>query len=137
MTLIEDDDVIQTFPADRADQAFREGILPGGARGDEDFADAHGRDAASEGITIDRVPIAEQIFGRRVVGEGVDHLAGRPRGGRVIGDIDMDESPAVVTKNDEAEEQTEGQRGDDEEIDGGDLFQVGLQEAAPSGRGAW
>jgi len=55
----------------------------------------------------------------------------------VIGDIDVGELPAVVTKNDEAEEQTEGQRGDHEEINTGDLFQVGLQEAAPSGRGSW
>jgi len=31
MTLIEDDDVVQAFAADRADQAFGEGILPGGA----------------------------------------------------------------------------------------------------------
>ncbi len=52
----------------------------------------------------------------------------------MIGDIEVDELPAVVTKNDEAEEQTEGQRGDHEEVDGSDLFQVGLQEAAPRGR---
>jgi len=55
----------------------------------------------------------------------------------VIGDTDVDEFPAVVAENDEAEEQAEGQRRDDEEIDGGDVFQVGLQEAAPRGRGSW
>ena len=42
----------------------------------------------------------------------------------------MDRFPAVVAQDDEPEEQTEGQGRDDKEIDGGDLTQVGLEEAA-------
>src|SRR3989454_10136034 len=137
MALIEDDDVVQALPADRADEPLREGILPGGAGGDADLADAHVCDSARELVTIDRVPIAKYIRGRRFIGKSVDHLACRPRGSRVGGDVDMDELAAIVAKHDEAEEQTEGQRWDHEEIDGGNLRQVGLQEAAPGGRGAW
>src|SRR5207247_368205 len=67
MTLIEDEDedVVQAFAADRADQALGEGILPGGARGDQDLADAHVCDSASELVTIDRVPIAAHVLGDR------------------------------------------------------------------------
>src|SRR5213083_2575112 len=134
MTLIEDDDVVQAFAADRADQAFGEGILPGGAGGDEDLTDSHLRDSASERVTIDRVPVAEQIFRSRLIGKGVDHLTCRPRGGRVGGDVDMDEVAAIVAEDEEGKEQAEGEGRDHEEIDGGDLAEMGLEEGAP-GRG--
>src|SRR5256885_7630387 len=74
MALIEDDDVVQALPADRADEPLREGILPGGAGGDADLADAHVCDSARELVTIDRVPIAKHIRGRRFIGKSVDHL---------------------------------------------------------------
>src|SRR2546428_1944240 len=134
MTLIEDDDVVQAFTADRADQAFGEGILPGGAWGDEDLVDSHVRDSASEVVTIDRVPIAEHIFGRRFIGKSVEHLASRPHGGWVGGDVDMDEVAAIVAEGEEDKEQAEGEGGDHEEIDGGDLAEMRLKEGAP-GRG--
>src|SRR3989442_11600324 len=132
MTLIEDEDVVQAFAADRADQALGEGIVPGGARGDQDLADAHVCDSASELVTIDRVPIAEQILGRRIIGKSVDHLACRPGGGRVVGDVDLDEFAAIVAEDDEGKEQAEGEGGAHEEIGGGDLGEMGLMEGAPS-----
>src|SRR3989442_6036128 len=117
MTLIEDDDVVQAFSADRADQAFGEGILLGGARGDEDLADAHVRDSASALVIIDRVPISEQILGRRFIGKSVEHLAGRRRGGRVVCDVDVDEFAAIVAEDDESKEQAESEGRDHEEIE--------------------
>src|SRR5207302_8816775 len=109
MTLIEDDDVVQAFAADRVDQAFGEGILAGGGRGDEGLTDSDSRDLASERVTIDRVPVAEQIFRRRLIGKGVDHPTCRPRGGRVGGDVDMDELAAIVAEDEESKEQAEGE----------------------------
>ncbi len=75
MALIERDDVVQAFPADRADQAFGERILPWGAPGDEDLANTHVCDSARELVTIGRVPIAEHVRGRRFIGKRVPHLA--------------------------------------------------------------
>ena len=37
------------------------------------------RDLASELVTIDRIPVAEQIFRSRLIGKSVDHLTCRPR----------------------------------------------------------
>jgi len=110
------------------------GFCQGGAGGDEDLADAHVRDLASELVTIDRVPVAEQIFRSRLIGKSVDHLTCRPRGDRVGGDVDMDELAAIVAEDEEGKEQAEGEGGDHEEIDGGDLAEMGLEEGAP-GRG--
>src|SRR6266849_5488660 len=53
MRLVENDHVIQTFSADRADQAFDVRILPGARRGGDDFSDAHACQAAPEDVAID------------------------------------------------------------------------------------
>jgi hypothetical protein len=41
VTLVKDDDVIQTFAADRADEALDIGVLPGGAWRGNNLLDAH------------------------------------------------------------------------------------------------
>jgi hypothetical protein len=41
MALAEDDDVVETLAADRADQALDEGVLPGRVRRAQDLLDAH------------------------------------------------------------------------------------------------
>jgi len=134
MPLVEHDEVVEAFPTDGADEAFGVGILPGGARGDEDLTDTHVGDAPSELVPIDRVAISEQIPGRRFIGKGVDHLACRPPGGGMAGDVDMNEFAAIVAENDEGKEQAKSEGRDHEEIDGRDLTQMSGQEGAP-GRG--
>jgi hypothetical protein len=41
VALAQDEDMVETLSADRADQAFREGILPRASRSREDLSDAH------------------------------------------------------------------------------------------------
>ena len=41
MALVEDDDVIQTFSADRTDKALSERVLPWRTRRSDDFRDPH------------------------------------------------------------------------------------------------
>ena len=67
----EDDDVIQTLAPDGADEALREGVLPGAVRRRQDFTDAHALEAPPEHVTEDRVAVAEEVGRGRVVGEGV------------------------------------------------------------------
>ena len=64
-------------------------------------------------------------------GEGLDNLLGGPRGGRVVGHIDVEEFSTVVSKDQEAEEQLEGEGGHDEEVDSDKLADVCLQEGRP------
>jgi hypothetical protein len=52
VTLIEDDDVIETFAADRADDALDIGILPWRSRCSDDLLDRHCLDTSAEGLTI-------------------------------------------------------------------------------------
>ena len=52
VTLIEDDDVIETFAADRADDALDIGVLPGRSRRSDDLLDCHRLDTIAERPTI-------------------------------------------------------------------------------------
>ena len=57
MPLIRDDDVVETLATDRIDQAFAIRILPGSARCDDDFLDAHIGDVFTEALAVDSVAI--------------------------------------------------------------------------------
>ena len=52
VTLVEDDDVIEAFAADRADDAFDIGVLPWRSRRGDDLLDSHRLDTSAEGLTI-------------------------------------------------------------------------------------
>src|SRR2546428_422931 len=54
----------------------------------------------------------------------------------VVGDVDVNELPAIVAEHDEREEQAESEGGNDKEIDPDNLPEMRLQEGAPGGRGA-
>jgi hypothetical protein len=73
-----------------------EGILPGRARCDDDLAYAHALDPALEVSAVDGIAIAEQVSGAGLVRERVDDLLGRPRGGGLVSDADVDKLSAVV-----------------------------------------
>jgi len=51
--------------------------------------------------------VAEQTGGRGLVREGVDELLGRPGGGGMLGDVEVDDAPAVVSEHNENEEDAE------------------------------
>jgi hypothetical protein len=52
VTLIEDDDVIETFATDRADDAFNIGVPPRRSRRDDDFLYGHRPNTVAEGRLI-------------------------------------------------------------------------------------
>jgi hypothetical protein len=61
MALANDDDVIKTFPSDRADQPLRISVLPRRPRRDRSVTNAHGSDAPDEGSAIGAVTVADQV----------------------------------------------------------------------------
>src|SRR4029434_9105198 len=135
MPLVEHNDVIESSPAKRPDDAFSEGILPGRSRGDEDLAHPQGFHPPYERVAVDCISIAEEVLGRRLFWEALDQLVSGPNGGGVVGNVDVDEFATVVSENQEAEEQVEGEGRDDEEVDGDNLADMLLKKGAP--RGGW
>src|SRR5712664_304057 len=65
VTLVEDDDVIETFAADRADDALDVGILPWRSRRGDDLLDRHRLDTIAEGLPIRSVAVSQQKATRR------------------------------------------------------------------------
>jgi hypothetical protein len=59
MGVAEDDDVIEAFPSDRANQPLRMPILPKRARGRRVISDAHGRKPPGDRVAVGRVAVAD------------------------------------------------------------------------------
>ena len=63
MSFAEDDDMVKTFPPDRANQPFRMAILPWRSRRGGPITNAHGAKPPFEYLAVDTVAIAEDVFG--------------------------------------------------------------------------
>src|SRR2546428_12552056 len=131
----EDEDVIQTLAPNRADEPLREGILPGAVSRREDFTYAHALHALAERVAVDGGAIAEKKGRGRIVREGAADLLGRPGSSGLLGDVEVEDAPAIVCEHDKGEQDTQGPRRNDEEIDGDQVADVIGQERAPGLRG--
>jgi hypothetical protein len=76
--VLANDDVIKTFPSDRADQPLRISVLPRRPRRDRSVANARGPHAPDEGSAIRAV--ADQVAWRLVPAAGLGQLTGKPFG---------------------------------------------------------
>ena len=78
MGIAEDNDVIEAFPADRADQSLRMPVLPGCPWGRRVISDAHGSKTPGDRVAVGRVVVADEMVGGFVPWEGIGDLAGDP-----------------------------------------------------------
>ena len=101
VTLIEDDDVIETFTADRADDALDIGVLPRRSRCRDDLLDRHRLDTIAEGLTIRRIAVSQQKARCGVPGKGLGDLARQPDLCRVLRDIEMDDCSSLMAEDDQ------------------------------------
>jgi hypothetical protein len=93
------------------DEAFDKGILPRAAGGREDLLDLHALHALTEGVTVDRIAIAEEIDGGGVVREAVHDLLGGPRSGGMLGDVEVEDPTPMVGEDDQHEEDLQARSG--------------------------
>jgi len=124
--------MIETLPPDRADEPLRVGILPRAVGRREDVADPHALDASPKRLPVDAVAIAEEVGRRGVVRERVDDLLGGPGGGGMLGDVEVDDAPAMVVEHDHDEQDAEPSGGHGEEIDRDQVSDMIGQEGSPS-----
>ena len=97
MPLIEDDDVVQTLAADRADDAFDVGICQGARGAVRTGVRPKGLDRPTERSLEGRVAVVEVEPRVRVVGQRLAGLLlSAPRGRWVIGHMDMQDTSPVV-----------------------------------------
>jgi hypothetical protein len=135
VSLAKDENVIQTFASDRTDQALRERVLPGAVRCRQDFIDLHTLHSVAKLLAIHLVTIVEEIGGRGVVRERVHDLLGGPSRGGILGDVEVNDMPAVVGEHDKNEEDAQAGRGHGEEIDRDQVPGMVGEERPPGLRG--
>src|SRR5690348_13895300 len=82
-------------------------------------------------LAEDLVAVAQEIGGRGVVREGVDDLLGGPVGGGVLGHVEVDDAPAVVSEHDENKEDAQARGGHREEIEGDQIADMVGEERPP------
>jgi len=68
-------------------------------------------------LAVDVVTIAEEIGRRGLVREGVDYLLSGPAGGGMLGHVEVDDAPTMVSEHDENEEDAQAHGGHREEIE--------------------
>ena len=134
VTLIEDDDVIETFAPDRTDDAFHISVLPWRSRRCDGFLDRHRPNTISEGLTARRIAVSQQKARRRIPGEGLGDLARQPDLCWVLGDFEMDDFSPLMAEDHQGIEKPKPSRYDNEHVDGGSVVPVIVQERSP-GRG--
>ena len=111
-----DDDLIETFAADRADQAFDIRSLPGTSGSSEDFGDVQIGDLSVEGVAIDAVTVTEEIVWSGVPRERLGELGCRPLGSRMLCNVEMNDAPALMGENQEDKQELEADGRHDEEV---------------------
>src|SRR5689334_12912553 len=85
--LPQDEDVIQTLAADRADQALDVRVLPGRPRRRDDLLNPQALDRLPEAISVNAIPVADQVAGGFAEGESLAQLLGDPGGRRPRRDV--------------------------------------------------
>jgi len=129
--LVQDYDVIETLSSNRADQPFDVWTLPWGAECGEHFGDFHTFGLRLEGGTIDAVAISEQKPRGLVPRKCLEDLGCRPLSCWMLGDIEMNNAPAIMSQNKKHLEDLESHGGNHEEVDGNQLVDVVFQEGPP------
>ncbi len=129
--LAEDQDVIETLPAETAEKPLTDGVQVGRLRWDGEDIDARGgrgcREIASELVVV----VPDQEARGVPIGRRLAKLLGDPRIGWGASDVDMHDLAAAVRKDDEGEDGTEPGVLELKEVAGPDIRRVVAEEGVP------
>src|SRR5262249_7603899 len=132
----QDNHMVQTFTANRTDDAFDVSSLPRTSRSAEHFFDIHYRELVAELLAIDSISISQQISRCGIKRKGFEHLLRRPFRRRMSGDVEVHDASSIVCEDNKNEEDFEPNGVDGEKVDGAELRNVILEERPPRlGRG--
>jgi hypothetical protein len=113
--------MIQTLTSNRADQPFRECILPGTPGSADDLLHAQRLDSTTKLVSINGIAVADQVPLGTLFGQGFHHLLPGPFGARMFSDAEV--TPLMLEHN-KHEQNPQPDRRYSEEIDSDDLPNV-------------
>jgi len=118
-------------PAQGPDYSLHIRRLPGTARCGDNLPDIERLHLVLKQQPIDSIPVADEVARRFSFVERLNQLLRSPGGGRMFCHVEVHELTAIMTKNDENEQETERSRGDGEEIDRSKFPDVVIQKRSP------
>src|SRR5882672_48781 len=132
MHLAEDNNVVQALAPDRSDQPFGKAVLPGRGWCGRLVSDAHGAQSACDNAAIDPISIADEVARSFIPRKCLRYLTCNPFCRWICCDVDPDEISAVEPDDDEGIEQVETDSRNNEQVHGGNVQRVIMQEGSPS-----
>src|SRR6478609_11841534 len=102
MSLANYDHMIEAFSSDRADQSFRIAVLPRRSRRCRSVANAHRSSASGKCLSVDAVPITNQVSRHCLPAAGLRDLTSDPFGSGMRGDAKPHNSPPAVSENEQS-----------------------------------
>src|SRR5262249_13680340 len=132
MRLPEHDHVVETFPADCADQPLDVRVLPRRSGRDRPVPNAYGAQTLPEARAIRSVPVPNKVTRCTVPRERLGDLARNPLCGRICRYPERYPQPAPVTQDHKAIEQPERNRRQHEEVDCRDAIDMISQKGPPA-----
>src|SRR6476661_9593013 len=99
MPLAKHDHMIKAIASDRADQSFGIAVLPRRSRRCRSVANAHRSDAAGKCLSVDPVPITDEIVWGALPTACLRDLLGDPFGSRMRSDAEPQDAPAIMLED--------------------------------------
>jgi hypothetical protein len=137
MALIQSDYVVKQLTSATADPAFRNSVLPGALDGGLDASNTHGLNCRGNFQTVFRIVITDEEWRSSFIGKRFPQLLHNPGARRMARDVEVQDAPAVVANNEEAIEETEGDRRNGKEIHGRDGFAMIAEKCRPPPSRFW
>ena len=108
MLLAKDDHMVKALASYRGDQSFGIAVLPWRSRRCRSVANAHRSDAARKCLSVDPVPITDEIVWGALPTTSLRELLGNPFGGRMRSDTERPQNaPSIVSEDQQPVQQPE------------------------------
>ena len=129
--LVDREDVIEAFSADRSNQALDIGALPGGSRSNKDFMNPHVFQLPFNVRAIDTSSVPDNVLRSGVIRESVTKLLRSPFSGWMRRYVEVNDVATLMRENQENIENAEENCRNGEKINRGKLLGVVFQKCAP------
>ena len=131
MARVQDDHVVQAVAADTPDESFDVGVLPRSPGSNQYFFNAHMPHPLPKRGAVDTISVSQEIPWRLVLGEGVHDLLHCPRCRGMLSDGNMDDPPAVMSQDQQDEQDLARHGRHDKEIQGNQVLHVIREKGLP------
>ena len=131
MVFIKSDDVIQQVAAAAANPALRDAILPWASEGSLNWTNAQKANSDRDFQPILSITIEDEEPRSRLKRKRLTQLLNDPEARGMVGDIEVQNTAAIVADDEKAVEHAEVDRGNSKEIHRGNSFLVVTQKGKP------